>query len=151
MPVEVFEAPRSANQGLTRAGVSQIAEVAWAAGRFAKIWAGGASRGVRAPNSLTRLAGVAEAVFANLGFRGIGRRVCEAGHDRQVLERSGDGRRAGLENGDFGAGVSRGLRKARRHEPAPWPKGWQRIGLAARGRHLAPTWRQPEVLGSEIV
>jgi hypothetical protein len=151
MPVEVFEAPRSANQGLTHAGVSQIAEVAWAAGRFAKIWAGGASRGVRGPNSFKRLAGVAEVVFANLGFRGIGRRVCEAGHDRQVLERSGDGQRAGPENGDFGAGVRRGLRKVGRHERAPWPKARQRIGLEGRGRHLAPTWLQPEVLGSEIV
>jgi len=151
MPVEVFEAPRSANQGLTRAGVSQIAGVGSAAGRFAKICAEGASPGVRAPNSFKRLAGVAEAVFANLGCRGIGRRVCEAGHDRQVIERSGDGQRAGLGNGDFGAGVSRGLRRVGRHEPARWPKARQRIGLEGRRRHLAATWLQPEVLGSKVV
>jgi hypothetical protein len=151
MPAEVFEAPTSANQGLTRAGGSQIARTGSAAGRFAKIWAEGASRGVRAPNSHKRLAGVAEAVFANLGFRGIGRWVCEAGHDRQVIERSGDGQRAGPENGDFGAGARRGLRKVGRHEPAPWPKARRRIGLAGRRRHLAPTWLQPEVLGSKVV
>jgi hypothetical protein len=150
MPVEVFEASRSANQGLALAGVSQIARVGSPAGRFAKIWAKGPSRGVRAPNSFKRIAGVAEAVFANLGCRGIGRRVCEAGRDRQVIERSGDGQRARLENGDFGAGVRRGLRKVGRHEPAPWPKARQRIGLEGRGRHLAATWWQPEVPGNEV-